>query len=174
MSPTLGEVDQVERTENAKQTEKSMLRFCFILYLLCFLCFLYFLSVRWAISLYTSTSPWYLVSFLISLSWLSFYPGCLLSWMLSNFRPSTIPTSPTGQRCVLTPDCTLVCIVFGDRHVRYMEGQMEGRTDRKNDPKSYQRMFDLMYNIAAAEKCRKLRFLRKRNGRTDEPTDRPS
>ena len=39
-------------------------------------------------------------------------------------------------------------------------------------------MFDVIRNIARAEKCQKNRFLRKRDGHTDqqrdEPTDRPS
>ena len=37
-----------------------------------------------------------------------------------------------------------------------MEGQIEGRTNKYNNLKAYQRVNDLIGNIAVAEMCRKL------------------
>ena len=34
------------------------------------------------------------------------------------------------DRAKMRPDCVLACIDYGDRHVSYIEGQIEGRTDR--------------------------------------------
>ena len=52
-----------------------------------------------------------------------------------------------------------------------MEGQIDGRAERQNDLKAFQRVFDLIRDIDAAEICEKLRFLRTRNGHMDGQTD---
>ena len=68
----------------------------------------------------------------------------------------------------MRPDCVSACIEFGGRL---------GWTDRWKDIvsrealKTFLRVFDLIRDIIAAEKCQKLRFSRRRNGHSDGRTD---
>ena len=77
-----------------------------------------------------------------------------------------LKTSPSGQRNVLTVSL----------HISTLAIDMS-RTDRRMDRqikhlKAYQRVGDFIRNIATAEKCQKLLFLRKRNGWTDRSSYR--
>ena len=45
-------------------------------------------------------------------------------------QSKTISILNKPNRAKMRLDCVLTCIDFDDRHVRYMEGQIEGRTDR--------------------------------------------
>ena len=60
-------------------------------------------------------------------------------------------TSPTGQRCVL---------IVSLRGVRLS--------------KHVYRLFDSLQDLTVAKNYREMRFLKRRNGRMDGPTDRPS
>ena len=74
------------------------------------------------------------------------------------------------QRIEASWPCLYV-IEFGAEHARYMEGHLDGQTDRSMTSE-HLKVFGLICNLAAIEKCRRLWFSRRRNGHTNRRIDR--